>query len=189
MDWWWNLLAALEGHPGQAAWAQAVFSAAAIFAAIALAVQSSRQAREVQKAEVVRRIELVCSLGWQVQQFVRTVMQRDVADPQAPMPTNLEMMVVLIDRYPLEQLPSGEVALRMANIRRLADGFFRAHSRWVDVRFNDPGKIPADGPGREILARLAESLESEYDMLLTCAQALLDALPGRRVVLGMDAAV
>src|SRR5690349_9269509 len=51
MDWWWNLLAAMDAHEGQAAWAQAVFSVVAIIAAAAFpSIQGMRVHRRYREA-------------------------------------------------------------------------------------------------------------------------------------------
>lgn len=44
MDWWWNFLAAMDDHEGQAAWFQAVGSVVAILIAVEVDRGSARRA-------------------------------------------------------------------------------------------------------------------------------------------------
>lgn len=43
MDWWWDLLKAMDAHEGQAAWAQGFFSVMAIVAAAWIASEQARR--------------------------------------------------------------------------------------------------------------------------------------------------
>lgn len=45
MDWWWDLLKAMDAHEGQAAWAQGVFSVAAVAAAVWIDQGAARRLR------------------------------------------------------------------------------------------------------------------------------------------------
>jgi hypothetical protein len=51
MEWWWDLLKAMDAHEGQAAWAQGFFSVLAILAAIVIDQGAARRLREDRVAE------------------------------------------------------------------------------------------------------------------------------------------
>jgi hypothetical protein len=165
-----------------AAWVQAVGSVAAIIVAVVVARQSAADATNTQKAEVVRKVELVCSLGWQVHHYAAEVAQNILTNiREMPTQANLDLIVALIDRYPIEQSPSAELALRLANIRRIALAFGEMQGEALHWR----AKHFTGNYGNRLarLNDLERELVDEYEQLLACGQRLLDAQPGSRILL------
>ncbi|MDO8409702.1 MAG: hypothetical protein Q7S93_06540 [Phenylobacterium sp.] len=160
-----------------AAWVQGLGSLAAVGAAILIARQSSLQTRDTQKWEVIRGVELVCSICWQVHHFTMEVLRTEKDADEVPLPKNLERIIDLLDRFPVDRYPSGEMALRSASIRRIAESFLEAQVDWQNYR---AGK-PADGRGLDIIRDLTSEISAEYEGLVRCGQHLLYAQPGKRV--------
>jgi hypothetical protein len=58
MNWWWDLLKAMDAHEGQAAWAQGFFSVSAVIAAILIDMRSAhRQRKQFESASAEARRE------------------------------------------------------------------------------------------------------------------------------------
>lgn len=59
MDWWWGLLKAMDDHEGQAAWAQAVATAVALFLALRQGYAAARRERVRDRAAATAAYTLV----------------------------------------------------------------------------------------------------------------------------------
>lgn len=162
-----------------AAWIQGLGSLAAVFAAIWIAWRSGLQTQMALKRELVVQVELGCSLAWQAYHFCDEVMRNQLNPLNTPLVGNLDLILELIDRFPVDRHPSGEFALRFANIRRLADGFRYAHRQWGGYV---AGKV-GDGNALMKMRDLNTEIAKEYRDLVIHAQRLLDAQPGRKVTL------
>lgn len=168
---------------GTGAMVQAVGSVAAIIATVLIARSDGRATRDLLKSEVVRRTELVCSLAWQMWHFADEVVAQKGGPSEAPIPKNLDLIFELVDRFPVDQMPSGEVALRFASVRRLAAGFNDSYRGWIAYRTGGEGQDPRGFQG---MVELSREIAEHYDGLIKAAQALLDALPGKRVIIDHD---
>ncbi len=167
-------------------WFAAIGSLAAVAAAIEIARRASLQATMMAKAETVRTIELVCSIGFQICDLVEhSWAELKKLDPNDD--ANFAQILTLFEDFPIDRYPSGRMALELANIHRLAGKFRSEHADAVS-------EIPTSATEllyrrSEIVALLpdlapvVEAVSAEYDALLSSGQAILDTLPGRRVVL------
>lgn len=175
----WDLVCRTDAHEGLAAWVQAVGSVAAILIAVATGWFSGKESRDNAKAELVRRVELVLGLGWHIAHFSRQVTNTFDQPQEQPSPVNLVTIHEVIDRYPVDQFPSAELAWRLLGMRRLSIAFLDAYQNWLTYR--QGVSIAAGGRGPTIMAGLVSEIEAEYLGLAQAGQELLTERGGRKL--------
>ena len=170
-------------------WAQFIGGMAAVAVAIWAAWHTSHQARLTAKAETIRRIELVCSLSYQMTDLVDA--SWNSAKAREPLATeNFDYVLRLYENFPMDSYPSGELALRLAGVHRLAARYFSDYRDLVETlstrRYN--AAFSPDQAERLLVPKsmyeLVEQIGKEHDNLLAAGQLALDALPGHRHTLG-----
>lgn len=164
----------LASGPNAADWAQFVGGVLAVGVAIWAAWHAGRQTRLMAKAETIRSVELLCSLAYQMVDLVQASWNTLKAhEPLAA--ENFTSILSLYERFPFDRYPSGEMALRLANIHRLAVRYADDYEGIVSTQAT---RVPKS------MLELVERIDGEYEHLLLSARRTLDALPGRRHVLG-----
>ncbi|WEK59417.1 MAG: hypothetical protein P0Y52_07740 [Candidatus Brevundimonas phytovorans] len=169
-------------------WFQAVGSVLAVAAAIFAAWTASRQSRLAANAEVVRTVELVCSIGY-LMADISAAAFNELKEGSYVTPDNFEHVSRMYVAFPVDRYPSGEMALCLARIHRQTEQFKNAYfgtvaateghdprtgDRQLDTRgFVDPLK----------LYKRVQAISDEYDRLVRIGQAILDQLPGPRTVI------
>jgi hypothetical protein len=139
MEWWWNLLAAMDAHEGQAAWAQAIGSVVAIVAAAWLAGAQSREAlgREKRQRQVedARRTEdrrallqVAHILVKDAADLTRTFIEILERDPPADIPYSVATLnafsrrseamrqIPLHQLHPVDAVPAFAAAMEQAQL-------------------------------------------------------------------------
>lgn len=159
---------------------QAVGSIGAVAVAVLIAKQSADQALRMFCDETVRRVELVCSLGWQILHCAEAILLAPGPDEPRIVPENMERVAALAQSYPVEQFPSAEMGLRLTGMARSAAAFVKAHRAWLAYLEN----AESSGlPHLEAMRRVRAALHVEYGDLVDAGQLIADRLPGRRIAL------
>jgi pimeloyl-ACP methyl ester carboxylesterase len=170
-------------------WAQFIGGMAAVAVAIWAAWHATHQTRLAAKAEEIRRIELVCSLGFQMVDLVDASWNSVRAhDPLAA--ENFDFVLRLYEAFPIDGYPNGELALRLAGIHRLSTRYFSDYRDLVKD-LSARRYIAALSPEQaerllvpKAVHDLVVQIGEEYDQLVVAGQRALDALPGRRHAIG-----
>lgn len=169
-------------------WFQAVGSVLAVGAAIFAAWTASQQSRLAAKAEVVRTVELVCSIGYLMNDVSASAFN-ELKGGSFVVPASFEHVSRMFIAFPVERYPSGEMALCLARLNRMTERFGGAYFDTVAaMEGNDPRTGAGDVDTRKfvdplILLQQVEAISDEYDRLVRVGQAILDRQPGRREVI------
>jgi hypothetical protein len=155
------------------AWAQFAGGLAAVAAAIWAAWKASDQATQTAKLEAVRLIELPIGIAYQITDL-------------ALRGENIQGVMRLYEDYPFDRYPSAQMALTLANIHRVGGAYFSNYVAIVEKAVADSGstgRLSASASDLTETSELLDIISANYDALLDHAQALLDAQPGKRVLI------
>jgi len=167
------------------AWAQFAGGLAAVAAAIWAAWKASDQATKTAKLEAVRLIELPIGIAYQITDLALECWNSMAAN--APLRgQNIQGVMRLYEDYPFDRYPSAQMALTLANIHRVGSAYFGNYIAIVEKSVADSGSTERlSAPASDLIetSKLLDIISTNYDALLDHAQALLDAQPGKRVLI------